>query len=141
MTCKMKAIMQRMYAHINAFAEFLDQKGYDGHFASSLGFFGKIKENLTKHVFQCFEEKRSIEPLSLSTFTHWEHEDRPYVRCDFQTSFSASSGFKISKLKIEYGNSYGMVKQKDLSIHYPSEVPDRQEANRMILDQKRTVKL
>ena len=63
--------MQRMFDHINAFAELMKQKGYDGYCQSTFGFNDKLKDNLIKHVFQCHEEKKNVGPLNLSMYSHW----------------------------------------------------------------------
>jgi hypothetical protein len=128
--------MQRMFEHINAFADLLNRKGYDGNFHSPFGFYDKLKDNLTKHVFQCFEEKKKMEPINLATYTHWKDNDSPYVRCNFQIEFSMNEGFRIINMNISYGNAHGVLRHKDILIKNNAQIPQRMGANKMMLEQK-----
>lgn len=133
--------MQRMFEHISSFTERLRQKGYDGNFISSFGFCDKLEENLIKHVFQCYEEKRSIGPLNLTTYSQWKDSKSPYVRCNFYTDFSELRGFNVLKMNIEYGNQYGVLRKKEVPVSNHSEIPDREQANRIIMERKKGLKL
>ncbi len=133
--------MQRMFDHINAFDELMKQKGYDGYFQSSFGFNDKLKENLIKHTLQCYEEKRNIGPVNLTTYTHWKDNESPYVRCNFYSDFNSRDGFSVMKVNIEYGNQFGVLRHKEIPIGNNSEIPDRTYANRTIMEQKKGIKI
>jgi hypothetical protein len=133
--------MQRLYEHINVFTELMERKGYDGHYLSSYGFTDKLKENLTKHVLQCFEEKKEPGPLNLSTYSKWTDDQSPYVRCDFHVGFSDAKGFEVLKMDILYANQYGKIREKEIPLKNNNEIPDRDRANRMIIGRKQRMKL
>lgn len=133
--------MQLMFYQINSFVEMMKRKGYDGNFMSSFGFCDKLKENLIKHVFQCYEEKRSIGPLILTTYSHWTDSENPYVRCNFYTDFLEPHGFNIRKINIEYGDEYGVFRTKEVSVSRHSEMPEREQANRIVMERKKGLKL
>lgn len=133
--------MQRTLEHINTFSRLMQNKGYDGNFHSSFGFYDKLKENLIKHVFQCYEEKREIGPLNLTTYSHWTDSKGPYVRCNFYTDFSELEGFKVLKMDLQHGNEYGPIKSKEIPVERNSEMPDRQQANRMVMGKRRGVRV
>lgn len=133
--------MQKMFQHINAFTELMKQKGYDGIYLSSYGFTGRLKDNLTQHVFQCFEEKKDIGPLNLSTYSKWIDDKSPYVRCDFYVNFTDSSGFQAMKIEINYANQYGMIRNKEIPLNGNHEIPERDQANRMVLKRKQGIRI
>lgn len=131
-----------MFDHITAFTDLMKRKGYDGHYQSTFGFNDKLKDNLTKHVFQCFEEKRNIGPLNLTTYSHFtdsENPTSPHVRCNFYTDFSEPYGFNVLKMNLEYGNNYGVIRTKELLINNNSEIPDCHAANRIMMERKRAL--
>ncbi len=133
--------MQRMFEHINAFTELMKQKGYDGIYLSSFGFTGRLKDNLTQHVFQCFEEKKDIGPLNLSTYSKWTDDKSPYVRCDFYVDFNDVIGFEIVKMNVNYANQYGMIREKEILLKSNREIPERDRANRMVLKRKQGIRI
>ena len=133
--------MQRMFEHINAFTELMKQKGYDGIYLSSFGFTGRLKDNLTQHVFQCFEEKKDIGPLNLSTYSKWTDDKSPHVRCDFYVDFSDAKGFEAQKMTINYANQYGMIREKEIHLNGNYEIPERDQANRMVLKRKQGIRI
>ena len=133
--------MQRMFQHIEAFADLMDRKGYDGTFLSTYGFPDRLKDNLTKHIFQCFDEKKEIGPLNLSTYTKWTHDKSPHIRCDFYVDFTEAKGFEVMKMDIRYANQYGKIRDKELMFKSNQEIPDRAQANKMILGRKQGMKL
>lgn len=132
--------MQRMFEHINHFARLMNQKGYDGFFSSSSGFIDKLKDNLTKHIFQCYEEKREVGEFSLSTYTHWQDDRSPYVKCYFHMDFKEPTGFNIQEITIQYGHEYGTLRKKGIPIRN-NDIPDREAVNRMMLERKRGMKI
>ncbi len=129
--------MQRMFEHIKSFASTMKAKGYDGHFLSSFGYSDRLFENMVKHVFQCYQEKRDIGPLNLMTYTHWRGDDRPHIRCNFYTDFNDNQGFKVNKLDVEYGIGYETLKRKEIPVKANFEVPDKDQLNRMMLERKK----
>lgn len=133
--------MQRLFEHINAFSRLMRNKGYDGNFHSPFGFYDKLKDNLIKHVLQCYEEKKEIGPLNLTTYSHWTDSKGPYVRCDFHADFSEPGGFNVRKMDIQYGNEYGPIKNKEILLHQNSEIPGRDEANHMVMGKKRGIRI
>src|SRR3989337_1425581 len=136
--------MQRMFEHITGFVDLMRKKGYDGNYQSTFGFNDKLKDNLVKHVFQCFEENKNIGPLNLTTYSHWtEGADMksPHVRCNFYTDFSEARGFEVLKMNIEYGKEYGVIRKKELSINSNSDIPDCEQANRVVMEKKRGMKI
>jgi hypothetical protein len=133
--------MQKMFQHIDAFADLMNRKGYDGMFLSTYGFPDKLKDNLTQHVFQCFEEKKEIGPLNLSTYTKWTDDESPYVRCDFHVHFSDAKGFEAQKMTIHYANPYGMIREKEVHLNGNYEIPERDRANRMVLQRKQGMRI
>lgn len=134
-------MMQRILEHINTFAELMARKGYDGNFHSSFGFYDTLKDNLIKHVFQCYEEKRSIGPVNLTTYSHWTDSKGPYVRCNFYADFSEPKGFNVLKMNIQSGNEYGPVKSKEIPVRHNSEIPGREQANLMVMGKKRGIRV
>lgn len=133
--------MQRIFEHINGFTDLMNRKGYDGYFQSSLGFSDRLRDNLTKHVFQCYEEKREAGPLNLTTHAYWKDNKSNYVQCNFQVDFSEPTGFNVQKINIEYGNEYGRLRNKEISVRNSAEIPDRETVNRMMLEKKRGMKI
>lgn len=128
--------MQRMSEHIKLFAELMDRKGYDGIFLSSYGFKDRLKENLTKHVFQCFVEKKNIGPFTLSTYSKWTDPNNPHVRCDFYVKYGDVKGFEVMKMNVSYGNQYGTIRSKEIHLDNNSEFPEKNQANHMIQKSK-----
>lgn len=133
--------MQRMFEHIEGFTKYMLRKGYDGNFLSSFGFCDKLKDNLIKHVLQCYEEKRSIGPLNLTTYSQWVDNKSPYVRCNFYTDFSDLRGFDILKMNIEYGNEYGVIRKHEVPVNHNLQIPHRDEANRIVMEKKKGMKI
>lgn len=130
-----------MYEHIKSFTALMERKGYDGTFVSSYGFFGKLKENLIQHVFQSFVEKKSVGPLNLSTYSKWKDDNSPYVRCDFHADYSNAAGFQVLNMEINYGNGYGIFRNKELHFRNNGEIPEREQANQMVLNRKKSLRL
>ncbi len=128
--------MQRMSEHINGFTELMERKGYDGIFLSSYGFKDRLKENLTKHVFQSFEENKNIGPLNLSTYSKWTDPDNPHVRCDFYIKYGDVKGFEVMKMNVSYANQYGTIRSKEIQVNNNSEIPEKNQANHMIQKSK-----
>lgn len=133
--------MQRILEHINTFTELMKKKGYEGNFHSSFGFYDTLKDNLIKHVFQCYEEKRSIGPLNLTTYSHWTDSKGPYVRCNFYTDYREPKGFGVIKMNIQYGYQYGPVRNKELPMRDNSEIPHRDQANALVMENNRGLKV
>lgn len=130
-----------MFEHIAVFVDRMHQKGYHKMFQSSSGFCDNLKNSLSKHVFQCYEEKQSIAPLVLTTYSLWNDSKSPYVRCNFYTNFSDLNGFQVHKMNIEYGNEYGIIREKVIPVNSNSQIPSREEANQMITDRRKRLKL
>jgi len=133
--------MQRMFEHINGFAELMNRKGYDKLFQSSSGFTDKLKDNLIKHVFQCYEEKREVGQFGLTTYAHWQDTRSPYIKCSFHMDFREPFGFNVRKMNIQYGNEYGPLRNKEIPFRNNQEIPDRETVNRMMLEKKQGMKI
>lgn len=133
--------MQKMFQHIDAFADLMNRKGYDGMFLSTYGFPDKLKDNLTQHVFQCFEEKKNIGPLNLSTYSKWTDDKSPHVRCDFYVDFKEVAGFEVVKMNVSYANQYGMIRSKEIHLKSNREIPERDRANQMVLKRKQGIRI
>lgn len=125
-----------MSEYINVFTDLMERKGYDGIFLSSYGFKDQLKENLTKHVFHSFEEKKNIGPLNLSTYSKWTDSDSPYVRCDFYLKYGDVKGFEVMKMNVSYGNQYGTIRSKEIHLNNNNEIPEKNQANQMIIKSK-----
>jgi len=132
---------QRTFEHILNFSRCLIDKGYDGYFLSTFGFNDKIRDNLIQHVMQCLAEKRNIGPFNLSTYSRWEDGPQPYVRCNFFTHFREPGGFDVMKMHIDYGNRYGVIRSKELLINMHAEIPTRDQANALMLERKKGLKI
>ena len=117
------------------------KKGYDGYYQSTFGFNDKLKDNLIKHVFQCHDEKKNIGPLNLSMYSHYTDNKSPYVKCIFHTDFSEPKGFNVTKMNIEYGNEYGILRNKEIPVTSNSKIPDRAAVNLMMTDKKRAMRI
>ncbi len=128
--------MQRLSEHIKTFTELMERKGYDGTFLSSYGVNDRLKENLTKHIFKCFEEKKNIGPLNLSTYSKWIDPYSPYVRCDFNLNFEDAKGFEVVKMKVSYANQYGIIRSKEINLNNNSAIPEKDQANHMVQKSK-----
>lgn len=133
--------MQRMFAHINAFVDLMNRKGYDGMFLSDYGFPGKLKENLTKHVFQCYEERKLLDKVHLTTYSHWRDNEKPHIRCLFTAEFSDLRGFQIRNLRIEKADYSGVFRKKDIALHRNEDLPTREDAGKMMLEKRNQIKL
>lgn len=134
-------VTQRTFQHLLNFSNCLKEKGYDGLFLSTFGFTDHIQENLIQHVFQCFDEKKNIGPLNLTTYTKWKEEGNPYIRCNFFTGFREPIGFDVMKMHIEYGNQHGVLRTKEMLISNNKEIPTKEEVNKMILEKRKGLKI
>ncbi|MCI0445655.1 hypothetical protein L0152_20885, partial [bacterium] len=107
----------------------------------SSGFTDKFKDNLIKHVFQCYEEKREVGQFGLTTYSHWKDNRSPYIECHFHIDFREPFGFNVRKMNIKYGNEYGPIRSKEIPFSNNHEIPDRETVNRMMLERKRGMKI
>lgn len=133
--------MPRILDHIDQLDELMRRKGYESHFASSFGFYDTLRDNLIKHAFQCYDEKRSIGPLNLETYSHWTDSHRPYVHVNFYTDYNERDGFRIMKMNLVYANSFGPIRDRELPVRENAEIPARDEVNLMIMGRRRGLKL
>ncbi len=133
--------MQYLGNHISSFLKLMNEKGYDGHFLCNSSHPGKLKDSLTQHLLGALQGSRSVPPFFLTTYSLWQDEQSPYVKCDFKVRFSHSAGFCIEKMDITNGNSYGKIKSVMLPFATNAEIPNRQQANKKVLGGERKLKL
>jgi len=119
--------MQKIYSHIAAFGQFMYSAGYDGTFVSNYGFPSKLNENLVQHALQCLQEKKPLDQITLSTYTHWNDRDKPQIRCTFQLEYAEQHGFQMKKMTIEKDDLTGTYRKKDLTIKSLNDVPEKDE--------------
>lgn len=133
--------MQRMYEHIKAFSYVMAEKGYTGHFQSTFGFNDRLFDNLLQHVLECYKQLKDIGPFHLTTYSKWTDDEQPYIRCCFAMDFSENKGFEVLKMKIGYGDKYGIFRSKEMPILRNSDIPTCAEANRMNIERKGGLKM
>jgi hypothetical protein len=134
-------IMQHLDNHITSFLKLMSEKGYDGHFLCNSSHPGKLKDSLGQHLLDVLKGGISVPPFFLTTYSHWQNEQSPYVRCDFKVSHSQSNGFRVEKMNITNGNSTGNIKSKTVPLGANIEMPYCEQANRMVLGYKRKLKI
>lgn len=118
--------------HIKLLDKLLRGKGYNGYFMSNFGFPGKLQETIRKHVFQSYITNKDINPIHLSTYTRWNGEEDPYVRCDFTVEYEDSKGFSIKKMDIHLKNQYGCIRRADITPGPDHEIPNVEKANSIV---------
>jgi hypothetical protein len=123
--------------HIEKFSELLKSKGYDGSFMSNFGHPGKLGDTIEKHILDCYASNQPLNPIHLTTYTKWEGDERPYVRCDFNVTYDQEKEFEVKSMDINYSNTYGNIRTSNLTFRNNSEIPDRAKANEISNDQKR----
>lgn len=133
--------MKELSAHINAFVDLMKRKGYTGHFLCNTSHPGKIEESLQNHLLECLQGTNHIPPFYLSTYTKWQNEESPYVKCDFKVKYNAHDGFNVVNVDVDYRNSYGSIRKKDLSIDSNGTLPEREQINNMVIAKKNRMKL
>ena len=120
--------------HIEALDKLFKEKGYRGYFMSNFGFPGKLQETIRKHILQCHISNKELNPFHLSTYTKWNNEEDPYVRCDFTVKYDDGKGFTINKMDIHFKSQYGNIRSAEITPGRDHEIPSREKAN-AIMDQ------
>jgi hypothetical protein len=118
--------------HIKALDELLGDKGYMGYFMSNFGFPGKLQETIRKHFFQSYISNKDVNPINLSTYTRWNNEEDPYVRCDFTVKYDDGKGFSINKMDIHFKNQYGNIRSAEITPRRDHEIPSSEKANSIV---------
>lgn len=132
---------QALDNHISRFQLLMNEKGYDGHFLCNAGYPGKLKESLTQHLLDTLQGSTTVPPFFLTTYSRWQDEESPYVKCDFKVKYNQSDGFHIDKMEITQGNQYGKIKSITLPIVSNAELPSRLQANRKVQGNERILKI
>lgn len=131
---------QHLENQIASFLELMEDRGYDGHFLCNASHPGRLKDSLTQHL-GVLQEQTSLPPFLLTTYSHWQDEQSPYVKCDFKVRHSHSEGFTIEKIDIINGNYSGKIKNVTLLPATNADVPNRVQANGMVMGIKRKHKI
>ena len=118
--------------HIKALDKLLRDKGYNGYFMSNFGFPGKLQETIRKHFFQSYISNKDINAIHLSTYTRWNNEEEPYVRCDFTVKYDDGKGFSIKKMDIHFKNQYGNIRNAEITPKWDHEIPSSEKANSIV---------
>lgn len=124
--------MLQLEDHITTLDKFLRDKGYSGYFMSNFGFPGKLQETIRKHFFQSYISNKDINPIHLSTYTRWNNEEDPYVRCDFTVKYDDGKGFSIKKMDIHFRNQYGNIRSAEITPRRDNEIPSAEKANLVV---------
>jgi len=128
-------------SHLESFLDLMKAKGYDGYFLLNASYPGKLKDSLGEHVQRVWNRSKDMPPFFLSTYSQWQDEQSPYIKCDFKVRYSHSDGFYIEKMDIIKGNQYGTMKTITLPVTANNELPDRIQANQRIIGSERKVKM
>jgi len=129
--------MINVQEHIQKLDKLLKSKGYDGYFMSNFGHPGKLEETIRKHILECYISNQPLNPIHLTTYTKWDGEERPYVRCHFNVNYDEEKEFQIREMSIHYNNVCGNIRMSRLTFRNNTEIPDRQKANEITNDQRR----
>ena len=124
--------MLQLDDHIEALDKLFKDKGYRGYFMSNFGFPGKLQESIRKHIFQSYMSNKDINPIHLSTYTRWNNEEDPYVRCDFTVKYDDGKGFSIKKMDIHFKNQYGNIRNAEITPKWDHEIPSSEKANSIV---------
>lgn len=122
--------------HIEEFSDLLKSKGYTDTFMAN-GHSGKLEEAIERHILECYRTNQPLNPIHLRTYTKWNGEEKPHVRCDFIVNYDKEKHFEVKALYIHYGDMYGKIRESELRFSNNSEVPDQKKANEISNDQKR----
>jgi len=133
--------MQHLGSHIASFLQLMHERGYDGHFLCNASHPGKLKDSLDQHLLDILQGRTSVPPFFLTTYSLWRDEQSPYVRCDFKVRHSQSEGFRVEKMDIINGSRTGNIKSVTLPLRANIEIPYCEQANRMVLGDKRKHKI
>lgn len=124
--------MLQLDDHIEALDKLFKEKGYKGYFMSNFGFPGKLQETIRKHILQCYISNKELNPIHLSTYTKWNNEEDPYVRCDFTVKYDDSKGFSTKKIDIHLNNQYGNIRSTEIIPRRDHEIPNSEKANSIV---------
>jgi hypothetical protein len=133
--------MQHLGSHIASLLKLMNERSYDGHFLCNSSHPGKLKDSLTQHLLGALQGSASVPLFFLTTYSLWQDEQSPNIQCDFKVRYSHTEGFRVEKMEITNGNSYGKIKSVTLPFAANTEIPSRQQANRKVLDSERKIKI
>lgn len=133
--------MERLRGHIDAFDTLMKAKWYDGYFLSDGGHADKLRESILAHFHETLRHRTHVSPFYLTTYSHWTDEERPYVKCDFKTKYDSSTGFRVESLDVTRANLYGKIKSVQLRPNKNEDIPTREEANALVGQKKKSLKL
>jgi hypothetical protein len=132
--------MAGIRAQIGELETLMNAKGYDGHFLCNSAHPGRLKESLYGHLGTS-QREQTVAPFYLTTYSHWKDEDRPYVRCEFNIEYDPSKGFRVNGMEVTRANRFGIMKSIELRPSKNDEIPACEEANALVGQKKRTLKL
>lgn len=132
-----------MTEHIEEFERLMNQKGFDEYFLTNASFPDKLGESLKKHLSDVLNDNAQIPPFHLKTYSLWNGEDRPHVKCDFKTRYDRTAGFTVEKLQAEYVGAYSNIPMKTLEIILSKnkDIPTQEQVNALIRPKRRRLKL
>lgn len=133
--------METLRRHIDAFETLMKAKGYDGYFLSSGGHPGKLKESILAHFHETLRHQTLAPSYYLTTYSHWRDEERPYVKCDFETKYDFHNGFRVTRMEITRANVFGTIRNVGLRPVKNEDIPTREEANTLVGHKKRSLRL
>jgi hypothetical protein len=132
--------MTRLSGQVIELERLLKARGYDRYFLCNSAHPGRLKESLSDYL-QTPEKDRTVAPLRLTTYSHWRDEDSPYVRCDFKMHYDPSTGFRVSEMQVTRANQYGILKSIELRPGGNNDIPSCEEANALMGQKRRSLKL
>jgi hypothetical protein len=124
--------MKTQSQHIDSFCELMNRKGYTGNFDSPFECSKKLQVHLEEYLVLPQEMRRLNNPFAVDTFSKGIYKKGPFVRCGFDISYTEADGFRIQKLNIQYGNEYGVIREKELPLNGNESIPDSKKAERMV---------
>lgn len=127
--------------HVDDFVKMMKQKGYNGHFLCNTAHPGKLEESFHKHLLHQLQGSSYISRFYLTTYSHWENDERPYVKCGFTVRYNNNNGFNVDKLRMDYANQYGSIRRKDILLETNLNLPDREQVNRMMIGKKKKMRI
>ncbi|MBO9676366.1 MAG: hypothetical protein J7577_23190 [Sphingobacteriaceae bacterium] len=127
--------MNKEYETTEQIADTLIQKGYDGFVISDRASTGKVKDVIGEYLKVYSEDKACrSKRLWLSTYIHWNGEDKPKVSCDMLLKMERGQMI-MEKMVIEKRDEYGvMIKKSELNSILLKDVPTAKQAIELVDD-------
>ncbi|MBN8650614.1 MAG: hypothetical protein J0L67_04270 [Cytophagales bacterium] len=131
--------MKQLNTHMEDLHQLLTSKGFNGSFLTNAGFPGTLKESLVKHLQEVLQGTPVITPFFLTTYSRWNGEAQPHVKCDFKVHYNRFSGFRIATLDAQYRTSTELNPIRRLQLQFPDnhELPTRDQVNTQITTKKK----